>query len=159
MQQIASKALRPGDQQRFVDCIGEEGQATASKLEQYHFSVPLDGLVAAMWNILAEQQQKPNHKIIVFFVTARCTQFFAEFMRSGGMDVMDIHSRKSQSARTKTSAQFVAAKQGILFTSDVSARGLDYPNVTFVLQVGAPSSKEQVRIALSVGKPRDRDTT
>ena len=28
----------------------------------------------AMWNILAEQKAKPNHKVIVFFVTARCTQ-------------------------------------------------------------------------------------
>jgi ATP-dependent RNA helicase MSS116 len=59
------------------------------------------------------------------------------------MDVEDIHSRKSQSARTKTSERFAKATQGILFTSDVSARGLDYPNVTFVLKVGAPSSKEQ----------------
>eukprot|EP01047_Picozoa_sp_COSAG01_P057515 COSAG01_NODE_6657_length_3560_cov_5.515458_3_plen_121_part_00 len=56
---------------------------------------------------------------------------------------MDIHSRKSQSARTKTSQRFRDARQAVLFTSDVSARGMDYPDVSFVMQVGAPSSKEQ----------------
>ena len=88
------KALRAGDQQRFVDCIGEEGAQTASKLEQFHVSVPLDSLIPAMWNILAEQATQPNHKVIVFFVTARCTQFFAEFFAAGGFPVFDIHSRK-----------------------------------------------------------------
>lgn len=37
--------------------------------------------------------------------------------------------------RTKTSDQFRTVKQGILFSSDVSARGVDYPDITMVLQV------------------------
>ena len=139
----------------------------ASKLEQYWLTVSLDTLLPAMWNIVEQQASVPNSKIIVFFVTARCTQFFAEFFNSGGIEVMEIHSRKSQSARSKTSERFRNAKQAVLFTSDVSgagpthptprpisedslvvarwcsARGMDYPDVSFVLQVGAPSSKEQ----------------
>eukprot|EP01047_Picozoa_sp_COSAG01_P057514 COSAG01_NODE_6657_length_3560_cov_5.515458_2_plen_447_part_00 len=79
MQEIASKALRPGDQQRFVDCVGEGAEQTATKLEQYWLAVSLEQLLPAMWNIISEQAAIPNSKIIVFFVTARCTQFFAEF--------------------------------------------------------------------------------
>jgi ATP-dependent RNA helicase MSS116, mitochondrial len=30
-----------------------------------------------------------------------------------------------------------------MFTSDVSARGLDYPNVSLVIQMGLPSDKSQ----------------
>ena len=30
-----------------------------------------------------------------------------------------------------------------MFTSDVSARGMDYPDVTVVLQMGAPESTEK----------------
>ena len=30
-----------------------------------------------------------------------------------------------------------------MFTRDVSARGMDYPGVTTVIQVGAPSNREQ----------------
>ena len=44
--------------------------------------------------------------------------------------------------RTKTSDQFRAMKQGILFSSDVSARGVDYPGITHVIQLGIPSSRE-----------------
>ena len=92
----------------------------ASKLEQYWLTVSLDTLLPAMWNIVEQQASVPNSKIIVFFVTARCTQFFAEFFNSGGIEVMEIHSRKSQSARSKTSERFRNAKQAVLFTSDVS---------------------------------------
>lgn len=41
-----------------------------------------------------------------------------------------------QSAREKASAQFRTARSAIMFSSDVSARGVDYPDVTLVLQVG-----------------------
>ena len=40
-----------------------------------------------------------------------------------------------QAVRTRTSDEFRSAKRGIMFSSDVTARGLDYPDVTLVLQV------------------------
>ena len=40
-----------------------------------------------------------------------------------GMPVLDIHSRKSQAQRTRTSAEFRAGRNVIMFTSDVTARG------------------------------------
>jgi len=80
---------------------------------------------------------------MVFFATARVTQFMAELFCAAGVPVMDIHSRKSQGARTRTSNEFRAAAAAIMFTSDVSARGMDYPDVSFVLQVGSASSREQ----------------
>ena len=51
---------------------------------------------------------------------------------------MEIHSRKSQSHRTKVSDQFRGSSCGVLVSSDVSARGVDYPDVTLVIQVGHP---------------------
>jgi ATP-dependent RNA helicase MSS116 len=45
---------------------------------------------------------------------------------------LEIHSRLSQSARTRVSTEFREATTGVLFASDVAARGLDYPNVTKV---------------------------
>merc|ERR1711972_1273732 len=59
------------------------------------------------------------------------------------VQVFEIHSRKSQAHRNKCAEQFRAASSGIIFSSDVSARGLDYPDVTTVIQVGAPSSRDQ----------------
>lgn len=51
------------------------------------------------------------------------------------MNVREIHSRKPQSYRTRVSDEFRKSKGLILVTSDVSARGVDYPDVTLVIQV------------------------
>lgn len=81
----------------------------------------------------------PQTQVIVFFCTARQTQLAAELMGALGLPSLEIHSRKSQAQRDKASALFRAARSGILFTSDVSARGVDYPSVTAVVQARAPA--------------------
>eukprot|EP00951_Prasinocladus_malaysianus_P032206 scaffold312504_cov41-Prasinocladus_malaysianus.AAC.1 len=54
-----------------------------------------------------------------------------------------MHSRKSQSYRTKESDKFRAGEGMVMFSSDVSARGLDYPGVTQIVQVGMPADRAQ----------------
>lgn len=49
--------------------------------------------------------------------------------------MLEIHSRKSQGHRNKVSEMFRNGQGLVMFTSDVSARGMDYPDVTAVLQV------------------------
>lgn len=74
--------------------------------------------------------------MLVFCTTARVTALFAELYKKLGMNTLEIHSRKSQTFRTKVSDEFRNHPGGvIMFTSDVSARGVDYPDVTLVLQV------------------------
>merc|ERR1712127_605149 len=70
--------------------------------------------------------------------------FFAHLFNEGlNVPVIEIHSKKSQSFRNKSSDAFRKAKRAVLFTSDVSARGVDYPDVTHVIQVGLPESRDQ----------------
>ena len=40
-------------------------------------------------------------QIIAFFTTARLTQLYAELFNAMQIPVLEMHSRKSQSARTK----------------------------------------------------------
>mmetsp|Transcript_38354 Transcript_38354/g.41576 ORF Transcript_38354/g.41576 Transcript_38354/m.41576 type:complete len:894 (-) Transcript_38354:433-3114(-) len=111
-------------------------------------------------------------KIVVFFPTARLVQFYAEIFHevTGGVSVnvidhnndneyntdatnkkrkavklqsWELHSKKSQGYRNRVSEEFRQAKTGVLFTSDVSARGVDYPNVSQVIQCGMPESRDQ----------------
>ncbi|PNS15063.1 hypothetical protein CAC42_2292 [Sphaceloma murrayae] len=56
--------------------------------------------------------------------------------------IYSIHSRLTQAQRTTASESFRRASSAILFSSDVTARGLDFPNVTHVLQVGGPQDRE-----------------
>merc|ERR1719499_2684328 len=80
---------------------------------------------------------------MVFFTTARATQLYSELFCQSRLPVLEIHSRKSQAHRNRCADQFRSSQSGIIFSSDVSARGLDYPDVTTVIQVGIPSSREQ----------------
>ena len=49
----------------------------------------------------------------------------------------------SQPARSKTVEAFKKAGSGLLFASDVVGRGMDFPDIGLVVQVGIPMNKEQ----------------
>ncbi|KAJ2337461.1 hypothetical protein GGH92_007518 [Coemansia sp. RSA 2673] len=58
-----------------------------------------------------------------------------------------LHGKISQETRSRTSERFRNSEPtmnntSILVTTDVSARGVDYPDVSLVLQVGVPSESE-----------------
>lgn len=102
---------------------------THQHVPQELISVPTNDLLPAIASIIQKQQEIPNYKVIVFLSTARMTGYMAAFftamnMPAGG-SVMEIHSRLSQPKRSRISEEFRQATGGvILFSSDVSARGL-----------------------------------
>ncbi|KAF9905410.1 hypothetical protein EC991_001707 [Linnemannia zychae] len=86
-----------------------------------------------------------KNKIMVFLPTTRGAQMYAKVFARLSMgkelSVFEIHSAKGQRERTLTSRNFKNIKTpAVLFTSDISARGVDYPGVGLVIQVGAPLS-------------------
>ncbi|GFR45934.1 hypothetical protein Agub_g7396 [Astrephomene gubernaculifera] len=139
---LADVALKK--QHRYVDAVGED-VATHTHVEASSLVVPKPDLPQQLLCLLAQHMaQEPEYKIIVFLPTANLTAFFAEaFTAAGVKGVVEIHSRKSQPQRDRASAQFRSESRLILFSSDVSARGVDYPNVSYVVQCGAPSNREQ----------------
>jgi ATP-dependent RNA helicase MSS116 len=136
---IANRALNKD--YAFIDTVGDDEESTHMHVQQNLLVTPQGKQITAMEQILGQHiRECPNYKVIVFFTTARLTGFMADLFNSQqsklGYSVLEIHSRKSQSVRQKASDKFRTAKSAVLFSSDVSARGMDYPDVTFVLQVG-----------------------
>ncbi|TFJ81334.1 hypothetical protein NSK_007295 [Nannochloropsis salina CCMP1776] len=140
VKEVAGLAMRPG--YKFIDTVGAEEQDTNIQVTQSAAILPLDQHFAYLHTLLSKAKQDPAHKVIVFFTTARLVGYYCELMGKAGIQAMEIHSRKSQATRTKTSDQFRVAKSGILFSSDVSARGVDYEGITHVVQMGVPSNRE-----------------
>mmetsp|Transcript_12582 Transcript_12582/g.22862 ORF Transcript_12582/g.22862 Transcript_12582/m.22862 type:complete len:113 (-) Transcript_12582:647-985(-) len=71
----------------------------------------------------------------------KLVRFFAQVCNHVGWEVpvKELHStRMSQAARQRAS-QFrrfiIQSSSAVLFTSDVSARGVDYPDMTHVIQI------------------------
>jgi superfamily II DNA/RNA helicase len=74
-------------------------------------------------------------QVIVFCTTAMVTEFMYIMLRDLKLNVREIHSRKPQLYRTRISEEFRGSNRLILVTSDVSTRGVNYPDVTLVIQV------------------------
>eukprot|EP00978_Attheya_sp_CCMP212_P033839 scaffold138697_cov42-Attheya_sp.AAC.1 len=163
---VMGAAMKPKYQT--VDCIHDDSkdgnsnskETNAHVLQSYAVLSPgTDRLVSSVVETIlaAIQGEEQGFKIIAFFSTARLVGFFSDLFNHGIVkhqygkkmphkipNVIEIHSRKSQSARNKASDLFRASTgRSILFTSDVSARGVDYPNVSHVIQFGLPDSREQ----------------
>jgi ATP-dependent RNA helicase MSS116 len=133
---VAHLAMRPN--YLFVNTIPANEAQTHKTVPQFmHVSTMEEQLPVLMSIIANHVAAVHNYKIIIFFTTARLCGLMAEIATECGIpNVLEIHSRKSQAQRTKTSDAFRQGSQMVLFSSDVSARGVDYPDVTLVLQVG-----------------------
>jgi ATP-dependent RNA helicase MSS116 len=137
---MAKFALR--DQYKEVDCVGKE-QSTHQHISQQVIVHSIETQFIELYRALSEATSEPGYKVIAFFTTARLTQLFSEIFNLAGFSVLEMHSRKSQPHRTRMAEVFRNETNQIMFSSDVSARGMDYPDVTTSIQVGLPSDKAQ----------------
>lgn len=135
MDQIASIALLP--KFTFISTISESDSNTHAHVPQHSLVAPLDDIFPV--TLAAIRHEIHLHgaytKIMCFLPTARATGLAAALFDKlnkgvAGMEVIEIHSRKSQSARNAAAEKFKAAQCAILFSSDVTARGMDFPGVT-----------------------------
>lgn len=154
IQRIARSTLRPDH--KFIDCVPANETNTHLHIPQYTSIIPSgQDQFLHIARLLAEDAMlhPDGGKAIIFLPTTKMTEItslIVNAMRphlpfgSRGTRVFEMHSKKSQHARDTTSSLFRQAKGGysILVTSDVSARGVDYPGVTRVIQIGVPGSKD-----------------
>ncbi|KAL6603981.1 hypothetical protein ACP70R_044342 [Stipagrostis hirtigluma subsp. patula] len=128
----------------FVNTVQEGSEETHSQVKQMHLIAPLDKQFSILYGLLNDHiSENVDYKVIVFCTTAKVTSLVAELLSELKLNVREIHSRKPQSYRTRISKEFKESKGLILVSSDVSARGVDYPNVTLVVQLGVPTDREQ----------------
>ncbi|KAK2887940.1 ATP-dependent RNA helicase DDX55 [Channa argus] len=92
-------------------------------------------------NLVAFLRQHKHEKHLVFFSTCACVEYFGRALEVlvKKVPVHCIHG-KMKNKRNKIFADFRAQKSGILVCTDVMARGIDIPDVHWVLQYDPPSS-------------------
>lgn len=95
-----------------------------------------------------EDPEKRPFKAIVFLPTTSAVVTYSSIFRRIKYNdrliprVWDIHSKLTQQQRTRNATEFRNSAAGILFSSDVTARGMDFPNVTHVIQIHLPTDRE-----------------
>jgi ATP-dependent RNA helicase DDX55/SPB4 len=119
-----------------------KSQATPSSLTNYYIVTSLDEKLSRLVVFL---RQHRNEKIIAFFLTCSCVDFFGTALQTlfppseSNITIDMLHGKMVQKRREKTMERFRECQGAVLFCTDVAARGLDVSNVDWVVQFDSPS--------------------
>merc|ERR1712072_579924 len=92
--------------------------------------------------LLEEIMGEKENKTIIFFETKRKTDDITRKLRKDGWPAMCIHGDKSQPEREWVLKEFRSGKAPILLATDVASRGIDIPDISFVVNYDFPHSCE-----------------
>uniref|UniRef100_A0A8C3YAI0 ATP-dependent RNA helicase n=1 Tax=Catharus ustulatus TaxID=91951 RepID=A0A8C3YAI0_CATUS len=113
-------------------------QKTPTRLENYYMICKADEKFNQLVHFLRQHKQE---KHLVFFSTCACVEYYGKALESfvKQVKIMSIHG-KMKHKRNKIFTEFRKLPGGILVCTDVMARGIDIPEVHWVLQYDPPSS-------------------
>lgn len=115
--------------------------ATPKGLQQNYIITPLPEKLDTLWSFI---QSAKKSKIIVFLSATKQVRFVYEAFRhmQPGIPLLHLYGRMKETTRLETTEKFSKAKHSCLFTTDVVARGLDFPAVDWVVQVDCPEDAD-----------------
>ncbi|XP_028411553.1 ATP-dependent RNA helicase HAS1-like [Dendronephthya gigantea] len=124
----------------YVGVDDNKETATVEGLEQGYLVVPSDKRFLVLFTFLKKNRDK---KVMVFFSSCHSVKYHSELLNYIDLEVLDIHGKQKQQKRTTTFFQFSQAKSGILLCTDVAARGLDIPEVDWIVQFDPPDDPKE----------------
>lgn len=120
----------------------DNAQITPSTLDNYYCLVGHDQRLSALHHFLTT---KRSEKLLVFFSTCSAVDFFGRLLEElladkdgDAFPVVMLHGKMLQKKRTAHYDQFVGLKSGVLVCTDVVARGIDLPDVDWIVQYDPP---------------------
>uniref|UniRef100_A0A8C9UTG2 ATP-dependent RNA helicase n=1 Tax=Spermophilus dauricus TaxID=99837 RepID=A0A8C9UTG2_SPEDA len=113
-------------------------QKTPSRLENYYMVCKADEKFNQLVHFLRNHKQE---KHLVFFSTCACVEYYGKALEAlvKNVKIMCIHG-KMKHKRNKIFMEFRKLRGGVLVCTDVMARGIDIPEVNWVLQYDPPSN-------------------
>jgi ATP-dependent RNA helicase RhlE len=87
-------------------------------------------------------RENPESKILVFVRTKIRAERVLKALERVGLESLTMHGDKDQKDRLKALSFFKEGKVKVLIATDVSARGIDIPNVEFVINYDLPEEAE-----------------
>nr|WCZ58292.1 ATP-dependent RNA helicase [Paratrimastix eleionoma] len=123
-----------------VNTRAHETTSTVCQLEQGFVICPSESRFLLLYTFLRKNVHK---KIMVFFSSCNACKFYAELLNYIDVPCMELHGRQKQQKRTSTFFEFCHKKEGILLSTDVAARGLDIPEVDWIIQFDPPDDPKE----------------
>ena len=110
-------------------------EATVSSLEQGYVTVEADKKFLLLYTFIRKNIDK---KIMVFFSSCKGVEFYTSLLNYVDIPVKSIHGGHKQQKRSTTYLEFLNQEKGILLCTDVAQRGLDFPDVDWIIQYDPP---------------------
>lgn len=112
----------------------------SKNVEHAYISVDMDDKRFFLENMI---QEYPEYRFVVFVRTkVRCERVVAAMERVG-IHAEAMHGGKDQQDRFAILERFRKGENTLLITTDVAARGIDIPNVDYVINYDLPDQEEQ----------------
>ncbi|XP_059560638.1 ATP-dependent RNA helicase DDX18 isoform X3 [Myotis daubentonii] len=124
----------------YVGVDDDKTNATVDGLEQGYVVCPSEKRFLLLFTFLKKNRKK---KLMVFFSSCMSVKYHYELLNYIDLPVLAIHGRQKQNKRTTTFFQFCNADTGILLCTDVAARGLDIPEVDWIVQYDPPDDPKE----------------
>ena len=114
---------------------------TPESLQQSLIVVPLEHKLDTIYSFIKSHLKK---KTIIFMNSCSQIRHVYDLFCSlqPGIPLLALHGKLKQEKRTKVYFDYLQRPHAVLFATDVAARGLDFPNVDWVVQADAPEDKE-----------------
>ena len=117
----------------------QDSESTPDKLQQRWCEVRAEHKLDALFSFIKTHLRC---KTLVFLSACKQVRFCYEMLRRvrPGVPLLQLHGGQSQQKRMAVYYDFSARKEAVMFCTDVAARGLDFPEVDWILQLDAPDS-------------------
>lgn len=117
------------------DGVGIVG--TPDGLSQSYAVVKQSEKLSVLWSFIKTHLKS---KMIIFLSSGKQVRFvFEAFCKlRPGKSLLHLHGNMKQSRRTEIYDAFCRTRNAALFATDVASRGLDFPEVEWVIQVDCP---------------------
>ncbi|KFY87637.1 hypothetical protein V498_07075 [Pseudogymnoascus sp. VKM F-4517 (FW-2822)] len=160
---LVRSTLKPDFQ--FVQTVKSDEAPTHERIPQHVVSCKgFENVAPALVEIctkeiakVAQDPSQPPFKAIVYLPSTANVTLYAGILESLSTtenalygthplhpaEVSAMHGKLTQQQRTRVSERFRRAKSAIMVSSDVTARGMDFPGVTHVIQIGVPPNRDQ----------------
>lgn len=134
---LGLEGLTPAEKVKRMGNIYE----TPVNLKQYYMVTKTEDKIDFLFSFL---KSHPNSKVLVFCSTAKQVRFIYESFKKlkPGNTLLELHGRQKQPKRMAIFFTYQEKKYATLVTTNLGARGLDFPVVDWVVQLDTPESVE-----------------
>ena len=116
---------------------GDKKGKLPTQLQLLYRLCPVD---AKLWHLVNFIREHRSCKMIVYFLTCACVDFYKSAVKEFLPDssTIALHGKMKQKQRESALGVFTEQSSGVLMCTDIAARGLDIPGVDWIVQFDPP---------------------